>query len=62
LSGTAYATHPGGDNTIDSGDIQDGQVRSVDVRDDTLAAGGLQAADLRADSVGDHCHAAGQLI
>jgi hypothetical protein len=52
LSGTAYATHPGGANTISSGDIQDNQVRSVDVRDDTLQAGGLQAVDLRADSVG----------
>jgi hypothetical protein len=52
IGGTAYATHPGGDNTIDSGDIINNQVRSVDVRDDGLANGGLTAADLAPDSVG----------
>ena len=31
LGGTAYATHPGGANTISSGDIIDGQVRSPDI-------------------------------
>ena len=61
LSGTAYATHPGGDNTIDSGDIinsqvrtadvGNNQVRTLDVRDDTLAGGGLAAADLAPASV-----------
>lgn len=60
--GTALATHPGGDNTIDSGDIINGQVRaadiggnqvrSVNVRDDTLGDGGLQPVDLAAQSVG----------
>jgi hypothetical protein len=52
LSGTAYATHPGGANTISSGDIMDGQVYSADVRNDTLSGGGLTAADLRTGSVG----------
>jgi hypothetical protein len=62
LGGTAYATHPGGADTISTGDIQNGQVRSpdignaqvtsVDVRDDTLSAGGLGAADLGPGSVG----------
>jgi hypothetical protein len=63
MGGTAYATHPGGADTISSGDIIDGEVktvdinnangvRSADVRDDTLADGGLQAVDLRPDSVG----------
>jgi hypothetical protein len=33
-------------------DINDGGVRSLDVRNDTLQNGGLQAADLRSDSVG----------
>jgi hypothetical protein len=45
--GVAYAA-----NTVFSTDIVDNQVRSVDVRDDTLAGGGLAAADLRAGSVG----------
>jgi hypothetical protein len=52
LGGTAYATHPGGADTISSGDIQDNQVFSTDVRNDTLTSGGLGAADLRPDSVG----------
>ncbi len=60
--GTAYATHPGGANTISTGDIINDQVftqdlannnmTSLDVRDDTLPSGGLQAVDLRDDSVG----------
>ncbi len=50
--GTAYATHPGGANTISTGDIIDDEVRSNDVRDDTLAGGGLAHGDLREASVG----------
>lgn len=55
--GIAYAA-----NTIYSSDIVDGevkgvdignnQVRSVDVRDDSLTGGGLQSADLAANSAG----------
>src|SRR5215217_2863344 len=41
-----------GSNTVFSDDIVDNQVRSADVRNDTLAGGGLTAADLRAASVG----------
>lgn len=63
LSGTAYATHPGGANTISSADIIDGAVhttdindkdgvRSADVVDDTEAGGGLKADDLAPGSVG----------
>ncbi len=62
MGGTAYATHPGGANTISTGDIINDQVftqdiadnnmTSQDVRNDTLGSGGLQAIDLRADSVG----------
>ena len=48
LSGTAYATHPDGADTISSGDIIDGEVKTADVRDNTLAA-----RDLRPESVGD---------
>jgi hypothetical protein len=50
IGGTAYGLD--GTNTVDSGDIINNEVRSPDVRDDTLANGGLQAVDLRADSVG----------
>lgn len=52
LSGTAYATHPGGANTINSPDIIDNQVYGADVRNDTLLGGGLTAVDLRPGSVG----------
>jgi hypothetical protein len=31
LGGTAYASHPGGANTISSGDIIDGQVQNADL-------------------------------
>jgi hypothetical protein len=50
IGGTAYGLD--GTNTVDSGDIINNEVRSADVRDDSLANGGLQAADLRPDSVG----------
>jgi len=49
--GVAWATHPGGANTISSGDIIDNQVYSADVRNDTLTSGGLAAVDLRPNSV-----------
>ena len=48
--GTAIALK--GSNTVFSDDIVRNQVKSVDVRNDTLAGGGLKAADLRAGSVG----------
>jgi Sulfatase-modifying factor enzyme 1 len=46
LGGTAYATHPGGQNTISSSDIINNEVRTEDLRD-----GAVNAADLRTDSV-----------
>jgi hypothetical protein len=45
--GTAVASH----ETIFSDDIVDGEVKSADVRNDSLSGGGLAAADLRAGSV-----------
>jgi hypothetical protein len=48
LGGTAWANH----EEIFSNDIVNDEVKSVDVRDDTLTGGGLTAPDLRADSVG----------
>jgi hypothetical protein len=44
--GTAYAA-----NTVGSSDIINDSIRSLDVRDDTLAGGGLAAVDLRPSSV-----------
>ena len=52
IGGTAYGTHPGGKETIDSADIIDDQVLSADVANDALAGGGLAATDLAPDSVG----------
>jgi hypothetical protein len=45
--GAAWAVHPGGANTISSGDIINGEVKSLDVGD-----GEVKNADLAADSVG----------
>src|SRR4051794_11708696 len=50
LSASAFALP--GTNSVDSGDIKDNQVKSQDVRDDTLTGGGLAAIDLRPGSVG----------
>jgi hypothetical protein len=48
--GTAVALS--GSNTVFTDDIVDNEVRSADVRNDSLSAGGLAAADLRPSSVG----------
>ena len=47
VGGTAYATHPGGANTISTGDIINGEVKSADVGD-----GEVRNSDLAADAVG----------
>jgi hypothetical protein len=52
LGGIAVASHPDGEDTIDSGDIINNQVKSADVRDDTRSNGGLAAVDLQPGSVG----------
>jgi hypothetical protein len=44
--GAAWATHPGGANTISSGDIIDQAVRTEDIRDANLTT-----ADIRTDAV-----------
>jgi hypothetical protein len=51
LGGTAYATHPGGANTISSGDIIDGQVQNPDlgpsaVTTDKVATSTLTGSDV----------------
>jgi hypothetical protein len=50
LGGTAAALS--GSNTVFTDDIVDNDVRSADVRNDTLSGGGLGAVDLRPGSVG----------
>lgn len=47
MGGTAWATHPGGANTISSGDIINGEVRTGDIGDAEV-----KAADVAADSLG----------
>jgi hypothetical protein len=46
VGGTAYATHPGGANTISTGDIINGEVKTADLGD-----GEVRNPDLGADSV-----------
>jgi hypothetical protein len=46
IGGTAYATHPGGVNTISSGDIINNEIRSEDIR-----SGAVQNSDTAPDSV-----------
>jgi hypothetical protein len=48
--GTAVALS--GSNTVFSDDIVDNEVKTADVRNDTLTGGGLAAADLRPNAVG----------
>lgn len=49
-TGSAVALN--GSNTVFSDDIVNDQVKTADVRNDTLSGGGLAAADLRPNSVG----------
>jgi hypothetical protein len=56
LGGAAWATHPGGANTIGSSDIIDGEVRNRDlglnaVGTDKINNGAVRSADLLDDSV-----------
>ncbi len=57
--GTAVALT--GSNTVFSDDIVDNEVRTADVRNDTLAGGGLAAPDLQPNSVGNSEVAANSL-
>jgi hypothetical protein len=56
LGGTAYATHPGGANTISSGDIIDGQVMNPDIGANAVGTGKIiddtiRSADIGTDAV-----------
>jgi len=46
IGGTAYATHPGGSNTISTGDIINSEVKTADIGD-----GEVRQPDLGADAV-----------
>jgi hypothetical protein len=57
LSGTAYATHPDGANTISTGDIQDGQVQNADLGPNAVSTSKvfpntLTSSDIAAGAVG----------
>lgn len=49
--GTAYATHPGGANTIGSGDVIDQQVRTQDIRDEAVTAPKLGPGSVNAAKI-----------
>jgi hypothetical protein len=56
FSGVAYATHPGGANTISSGDIINEEVRSPDIGpgevfSTDIATAGVQSSDIGTDQV-----------
>jgi hypothetical protein len=50
--GTAYASHTGGANTIDSVDIIDGEVKTADVGLDTLTASDLASSSVGSSEIG----------
>jgi hypothetical protein len=56
LGGTALATHPGGQNTISTGDIQDGQVKT-----DDIGSGEVKVADIGQGAVATDEIANGQV-
>ncbi len=61
LAGTAYATHPGGANTISSGDIINGEVTSTDLADNTVSTSDLHNNQVRTADVRDDTLAGGGL-
>lgn len=53
MSGTAYATHPGGANTIDSGDIIDAEVKTADVEAQAITGTRLAPSSVNSAKVVD---------
>ena len=51
--GTAYATHPGGERTISSGDIIDGEVQSADIADGAIGRSEVAANAARGANIAD---------
>jgi hypothetical protein len=52
MGGTAWATHPGGANTISSGDIINGEVRNPDLGADSVASGKIQDRQVKNADLG----------
>ncbi|MGH2986489.1 MAG: hypothetical protein ACRDLO_07375 [Solirubrobacterales bacterium] len=53
LGGTAIATHPGGQNTISTADIQNGEVKVADVGQGAVATDELANNQVKAADIGD---------
>jgi hypothetical protein len=51
--GVAWATHPGGANTIDSADIINNEVRSADIRDANVATPEIRTSAVTTGKIGD---------
>ena len=51
IGGTAYATHPGGDNTIDSGDIINGQVLQPDIAAEAVGTDQIKNNQVRSPDI-----------
>lgn len=61
LSGTAYATHPGGANTISSGDIIDAEVRSPDLAPNSVGGGKIVDESVRSADIGTNQVTTGEI-
>jgi hypothetical protein len=53
LGGTAIATHPGGQNTISTADIQNGEVKVADVGQGAVATDEIVNGQVKAGDIGD---------
>ncbi len=54
IGGTAYATHPGGTNTISSGDIINGEVKTADLGPDSVGTTKILDGQVRSGDIGDN--------
>jgi hypothetical protein len=54
IGGTAYATHPGGTNTISSGDIINGEVKTPDLGPDSVTATKILDGQVRSGDIGNN--------
>jgi hypothetical protein len=54
IGGTAYATHPGGTNTISSGDIINGEVKTPDLGPDSVGTTKILDGQVRSGDIGDN--------
>jgi hypothetical protein len=61
LSGTAYATHPGGADTISSADIIDAEVRSPDLAPNSVGSGKIVDETVRSADIGTNQVTTGEI-